>query len=365
MNHRQHEGLESSHFIGYVDALSTIVLVFVIILAFTAIAFSLSKKTLLEAQKENGELRAAIQQYQTRLQTAGFQNVQEIPTRIEWRDARLTKQALENTGWADRIAELPTYAEWQQIRKFSPEKLQNLTNAEQRLLELTQAVQRDAEVLSKAGYQDIAEIPPKNAWENSQLRLQSYQKLLEEVGFRGNIDALYSFLEQWNKIILEMKRVFKVPADEPETMVRKLQSLESLQKKIVIPVTQGSIFFDFRQIRIRDEFKQVLDTYIEEARQAIKNGTYDLIQIEGHTDSIPVRSDNPLYRNNWELSSARAQAVAAYFIERGIPPQNIAVVGHSEYKPKASGNTPEDLAKNRRIEIVFLNTSLLNLEIGE
>ena len=362
---RQYESLEGSHFVGYVDALSTIVLVFVLILAFTAIAFSLSKEAMLAAQKETEELRAELQQYQNRLQTAGFGNIQEIPNRIEWRDAVLTKQVLENTGWAERVAELPMYTEWQQVRQFSPERLQEGTAPGQSLTDLQQTVQRYTEVLAKAGYKDIAEIPPKVEWENSQLRLQSYQKLLEEAGFRGSIDALYSFLEQWNKIILEMKRVFKVQADEPATMVKKLKSLEALQKKIVIPVTQGSIFFDSGQIKIRDEFKQVLDTHIEEARNAIKNGTYDLIQIEGHTDSVPVRSDNPLYRNNWELSSDRALAVAAYFMERGIPPQNLAVVGHSEYKPKTSGNTLDDLAKNRRIEIVFLNTSLLNLEIGE
>jgi hypothetical protein len=64
-------------------------------------------------------------------------------------------------------------------------------------------------VLVKAGYANIAEIPPKEEWELSQDRLTSYQNLLEDVGFHGNIDTLYSFLEQWNKIILEMKRCLK------------------------------------------------------------------------------------------------------------------------------------------------------------
>jgi chemotaxis protein MotB len=156
-----------------------------------------------------------------------------------------------------------------------------------------------------------------------------------------------------------------VEINEPEQVLKKLKRLESLQKKVVIPVAQGSIFFGFGQVKIQDEFKQVLDAHIEEARTAIKNGTYDLIQIEGHTDAIPVRPDNPLYHDNWELSAARAHAVAQYFIERGIPPQNLAVVGHAQYKPKVPGKNPEDLAQNRRIEIVFLNSSLLNLGIEE
>ena len=361
----QREGIDSFPFIGYVDTLSAIVLVFVILTAFTAIAFAVNKQMMLQAQDEAQELRAELQQYQDRLQASGYQNIQEIPSRLEWRDATLTKRVLENTGWAERIAELPMFTDWQQVKHMSPEEIQNVTETGKRLTDMQQKIDRYTDVLTKAGYADIAEIPPKDEWETSQLRLKSYQSLLEEVGFHGNIDTLYSFLEQWNKIILEMKRVFKVKTNEPEHVLAKLKRLESLQKKVVIPVAQGSIFFGSGQIQIRDEFKQVLDKYIEEARASIKNGTYDLIQIEGHTDNIPVRSDNPLYKDNWELSSARAHAVAQYFIERGIPPQHLAVVGHSEFKPKTQGNNPEALAQNRRIEVVFLNSSLLNLGIEE
>ena len=362
---RQQEGIENFHFVGYIDALAVIALVFVLVTAFTAIAFSLGKESLLKAQREAWEARAEMQLYQKRLQETGFQNIQEIPSRVDWRDAVLTKQVLENTGWAEQVAELPMYTEWQQIRQISPEMLESLSETEQVVADLQQKLQRYTDVLAKAGYRDISEIPPKEEWETSQLRLVSYQKLLEEVGFDGSIDTLYSFLEQWNKIILEMKRVFRVEDDEPSTMLRKLKTLEAFQKKVVIPVTQASIFFDPGKNTIREEFQQILDIHIEEARQAIKNGTYDLIQIEGHTDDVPIRTDNPLYKDNWELSTARAQAVAYYFIERGIPSEHLAVVGHSEYKPQAPGSTPEDRAQNWRIEIVFLNTSLLNLELGQ
>lgn len=362
---QQQEGFEAAPFISYIDTLSVTVLIFVIITAFTAMAFSLSKQTMLKAQQEVAQVRAELKQYQERLQAAGYEHIEEIPRRLEWRDAALTKQVLENTGWTERIAELPMYAEWQQVKNLSPDIVRNLTDNEQRMLDMQQKIQRYDEVLATAGYANIAEIPAKEAWETSQLRLKSYRTLLEEAGFQGNIDTLYSFLEEWNKIILEMKRVFKVQENEPSFMLKKLKRLESLQKKVVIPVTQGSIFFDLGQVKIRDEFKQTLDAYIEEARTAIKNGTYDLIQIEGHTDAVPVRSDNPLYKDNWELSTARANAVAQYFIERGIPPQHLAVVGHSSYKPKSSDSGADALAQNRRIEIVFLNSSLLNLGIEE
>ena len=362
---RQQEGIESLHFVGYIDALAVIVLVFVLVTSFTAIAFSLGKQELVQAQREAREARAEMELYHARLAESGFENIQEIPSRIEWRDAVLTKQVLENTGWAEQVVELPLYAEWQHVRQIEPDMLESLSETEQAVADLRQKLQRYQEVLGKAGYRDISEIPPKDDWETSQLRLVSYQKLLEEVGFSGSIDTLYSFLEQWNKIILEMRRVFRVQDDKPAIMLKKLRTLEAFQKKVVIPVTQASIFFDPGQNTIREEFQQILDIYIEEARQSIKDGTYDLIQIEGHTDDIPVRSDNPRFKDNWELSSARAQAVAHYFIERGIAARHLAVVGHSEYKPQSAGSTPESRAQNRRIEIVFLNTSLLNLELGK
>ncbi|PIE33320.1 hypothetical protein CSA56_12170 [candidate division KSB3 bacterium] len=382
--HRR-EGIESIPFIGYIDTLAAIVLVFVVITTFTVIEFSLSKQAMLNTQEEAARLRdeldklqdaqnyireleAELQQYQERLDTAGYQNIQEIPNRLEWRDAILTKQVLENTGWSKRVTELPLYKDWQKMELFSVEDLQQLSESEQQLVEMKQKVEqyeRYDTMLANAGYTDTAEIPPKEAWEDSQSRLKSYRNLLEEAGFEGNIDTLYDFFEQWNQIILEMKRVFKVDVNEPELVLKRLKKLESLQKKVVIPVEQGSIFFGFGDIKVQDEFKQALDTHIEEAREAIKNGTYDIIQIEGHTDAIPVRTDNPKYQDNWELSSARAHAVAQYFIERGIAPEHLAVVGHAEYKPKVANDSPEAMAKNRRIEIVFLNSSLLNLGVEE
>ncbi|MBD3309030.1 OmpA family protein [candidate division KSB3 bacterium] len=359
------ETMESFPFIGYIDTLAAIVLVFVVITAFTAIAFTLNKQATLQAQQEVQAMQTELQQYRDQLEKRGYRNIQEIPDRTEWRNTALTQQVLANTGWTGRVADLPVYEDWQQMKHYSPQDLQHLTESEEQLIDVQQRISRYTDILAKAGYADIAEIPSKEEWEKSQVRLKSFQNLLEDVGFRGDIEKLYSFIEQWNQIILEMKRVFKVQTDEPQQVLEKLERLESLQKKVVIPVTQGSIFFASGQAKIRDEFKQVLDAHIEEARAAIKSGTYDLIQIEGHTDSVPIRPDHPLYRDNWELSVARAQAVAQYFIERGIPQEHLAVVGHAEFKPRVPGNSPEALAQNRRIEIVFLNSSLLNVGIAE
>src|SRR5262249_28021769 len=57
------------------------------------------------------------------------------------------------------------------------------------------------------------------------------------------------------------------------------------------------------------------------------------VTIEGHTDNIPVHSGK--FASNWELSTARASAVVAMFIEEGVDPSRLAASGYGEFKPVA------------------------------
>ena len=76
------------------------------------------------------------------------------------------------------------------------------------------------------------------------------------------------------------------------------------------------------------------------------------ITIEGHTDNIPVAGNNR-YRSNWDLSGARAAAVADYLIEHaGVARERIVVRGLADVKPLAPNTTREGRAKNRRIEVL-------------
>jgi chemotaxis protein MotB len=76
------------------------------------------------------------------------------------------------------------------------------------------------------------------------------------------------------------------------------------------------------------------------------------IIIEGHTDNIPVRGG--AYNSNWELSVARAVSVIDFFISRGLNPGQMVAGGYGEYHPAYPNDTPENRAKNRRIEITIL-----------
>ncbi|HHS88814.1 MAG TPA: peptidoglycan -binding protein, partial [Rhodobacteraceae bacterium] len=76
-----------------------------------------------------------------------------------------------------------------------------------------------------------------------------------------------------------------------------------------------------------------------------------VLRVDGHTDNTPL-SGTGRYRDNWELSQARALAVVRFMTEElQFPPDRLAATGFGEYRPIATGDSPEALAQNRRIEL--------------
>jgi len=75
------------------------------------------------------------------------------------------------------------------------------------------------------------------------------------------------------------------------------------------------------------------------------------IIIEGHTDSVPVKSGD--YPTNWELSAARANAVVSLLAEKySVPQERMIAAAYGEHRPAAPNDTADGRARNRRIEIV-------------
>ena len=77
------------------------------------------------------------------------------------------------------------------------------------------------------------------------------------------------------------------------------------------------------------------------------------VRVEGHGDPTPpgptIRDRFP---SNFDLSSARASAVARYFVEKGMPERRLSVIGYAANKPIASNDTPQGRAQNRRVVVV-------------
>src|SRR5712692_3691332 len=82
-----------------------------------------------------------------------------------------------------------------------------------------------------------------------------------------------------------------------------------------------------------------------------KAGTDKDIRIEGHTDDRPIHTVQ--FPSNWELSSARANAVVRELHDDGINGEQLLAVGYGASRPAAPNTSAESRAKNRRVEIIL------------
>jgi len=92
---------------------------------------------------------------------------------------------------------------------------------------------------------------------------------------------------------------------------------------------------------------------LQKIGEIIKTTAYD-VRIEGHTDNVPIHTQK--YPSNWELSTARAVSVLRYFVEtHKVSPLRLSAEGFGEHQPLDSNDTAEGRARNRRVEIIFIN----------
>ncbi len=75
-----------------------------------------------------------------------------------------------------------------------------------------------------------------------------------------------------------------------------------------------------------------------------------VLRVDGHTDNIPL-SGTGRFRDNWELSAARAISVVKFLVANGVPAERLVAAGFGEFQPLDETNTPQARDRNRRIEL--------------
>ncbi len=100
----------------------------------------------------------------------------------------------------------------------------------------------------------------------------------------------------------------------------------------------------------RAQIARVAETFRELSTQIPPEIDW-ILRVDGHTDNVPL-SGLGEFRDNWELSQARALSVVRYMInDLGFPPSRLAATGFAEFRPVALGNSEAARAANRRIEL--------------
>ena len=117
-------------------------------------------------------------------------------------------------------------------------------------------------------------------------------------------------------------------------------------------VFQSEVFFDSGQAVLRPEGRAELDklaSALIDLDQQIPSEIAWVLRVDGHTDVRPINS--PLFKSNWELSSARAISVVQYLVSLGVPAQRLVAAGFAEFQPLDTAATEEAYKRNRRIDL--------------
>lgn len=170
-----------------------------------------------------------------------------------------------------------------------------------------------------------------------------------------SIIDMYSGSELTPEAIEE--RTMQQIKEEVEEYVEGLTSIES--DSIEVIVDELGV-----HIRIKDKVlfnsgshilnKEALPL-ISKIGDVLKHLPNNYIQIEGHTDTVPMSGDNPYVQTNWELGSLRAVNVLKMLIEQSaLNPTYLTAVSYGEFRPIDTNATVDGRGKNRRVEIRIL-----------
>ncbi len=162
-----------------------------------------------------------------------------------------------------------------------------------------------------------------------------------------------------NDAIDEVNKEQMKQSEELAELVEETLQEQKLDKEVDIDFTSqyisltlnGALLFDSGSATIKKDSYTLLDK-IGVILQKYGQST---IEIEGHTDNVPIHNAN--FDSNNELSSARALSVFEYLITNAnLDPAMVKHSGRGEYVPVADNSTAEGRAQNRRVEIKIYHT---------
>lgn len=142
---------------------------------------------------------------------------------------------------------------------------------------------------------------------------------------------------------------------QSETEIKKMK-IKTDERGLVITIA-GDLLFEEGSAEVKiEETRDVLQRAAQMIRMYADGKK---VRIEGHTDSKAPPIDSP-YKNNWELSAARAINVLRYLVDYNVDESCFQVAGFADTVPIETNDLPEGQAYNRRVDIVILSDGHLN-----
>ncbi|GLK70478.1 peptidoglycan -binding protein [Ancylobacter dichloromethanicus] len=322
---------------GFVDALSTLLLVFVFLLSVFVLAQFVLTQEIGTKDDAMARLQAQIREL-TDLLALERANDAEADSQMGALRASLLRLEQER----DALREAATAI-------ASPEEI---ASAQSRSAELARELGQEKDATAQAAAQiailnqQIAALRRQiaaleQALDISEQKDKESQSRLADLGRRLNV-ALAQRVQELTRYRSEFfGRLRAILGDRPDVRV--------VGDRFVF---QSEIFFDLAAAQLRPDALPALDKLASALIALEKEIPADLpwvLRVDGHTDDRPIST--PLYPSNWELSAARAIAVVQYLAQKGVSPQHLVAAGFGEYQPIDPGSDDEARARNRRIEL--------------
>jgi chemotaxis protein MotB len=283
--------------------------------------------------------------------------LEELNAKIAQLNDLLSLEKLSNVNLDDKVSQLKAglavaESERDRIKGLYEGLASAGNNAEGRTAELNKALDSEKQVSARA----LAQIEVLNqqisalrrqlaaledALDASEKRDRESQTKIADLGQRLNV-ALAQRVQELSRYRSEFfGRLRAILGNRPDIRI--------VGDRFVF---QSEVFFDTGQATLlpegRAELDKVAGALIDLDKQIPPEIAW-VLRVDGHTDVRPINS--PVFKSNWELSSARAISVVQYLISRGVPAQRLVAAGFAEYQPLDTGNTEDAYRRNRRIEL--------------
>ncbi|WP_274627453.1 peptidoglycan -binding protein [Arvimicrobium flavum] len=321
---------------GFVDALSTLLLAIMFLLSVFVLAqFLLSREisgkdeVLTRLNSQINELTQLLALERTNTQDVQDQlaNLQASLSEAESEKSRLEQLLSRGAGASDEAS--------QRIGSLTGE-LDSERQISQRALSQVELLNQQIAALRK----QIGAL--ESALEVSEERDRESNTKIADLGRRLNV-ALAQRVQELNRYRSDFfGRLREILSDREN--IRIVGDRFVFQSEVLFPVGSEQINEAGQQ-----EMKKLAAAIIELQREIPPEINW-VLRVDGHTDNRPL-SGSGRYRDNWELSSARATSVVKFLIANGVPANRLVAAGFGEHQPLDATDTDEARNKNRRIEL--------------
>jgi len=375
---------ESYTWPGFVDALATLLMVIIFVLmVFVLIQVNLAYRV--SGQDETlGEMREQLasltellnleRQASSDLAADLAQISSQLETTTAERDDVLAQLAAATQSLAARDSELAslndeqtaTLAALQAASARLEERLAALNAAESRLA-MTEGKLQETEKANLDAASRIDALENENAASRREVaqltsaalalrqRIEELTNLLGEMEAQAERDkvAIANLGKSLNRALAS--RVQELQRFRSEFFGRLREVLSGRDEVSIVGdrfVFQSEVLFDQGKASIGEGGEQQLQKLAVTLAEIAANIPDDIdwvLQVEGHTDNIPIRAGR--FTDNWDLSTERALSVVRFLAAQGVPANRLAAAGYGEFQPLDAAETDEARRKNRRIEM--------------